>query len=421
MVIELISVGTEILLGNITNTNARYLAEECAVLGLSNYYQVTVGDNEARLSEAIVTALGRSDIVLLTGGLGPTEDDLTRETVAKVLGRELHEDSNVKQSIENCFKKMGISAPTDNNWRQAMVIDGAIVVENHNGTAPGLIVKTDEGKHIIMIPGPPEEMKMMFQESIAPYLSSMNDKVIVSKTVKICGMGESKVASVVADLIEKQTNPTIAPYAKGGEVHLRVTASGTDIRSALMSMRPIVKELRKRFGDDIYTTNENETLEKHVLDMLKRRNMTLTTAESCTGGLLAGTLINVAGASDVYNEGYITYANEAKRKILGVKKKTLKNDGAVSETCAREMAIGAAKAAGARAAISVTGIAGPGGGTEEKPVGLVYIGCYVDGKVWVERYHLNGDREKVRNLAVKRALDQLRRCLLKERRLRRVQ
>ena len=421
MVIELISVGTEILLGNITNTNARYLAEECAVLGLSNYYQVTVGDNEARLSEAIVTALGRSDIVLLTGGLGPTEDDLTRETVAKVLGRELHEDSNVKQSIENCFKKMGISAPTDNNWRQAMVIDGAIVVENHNGTAPGLIVKTDEGKHIIMIPGPPEEMKMMFQESIAPYLSSMNDKVIVSKTVKICGMGESKVASVVADLIEKQTNPTIAPYAKGGEVHLRVTASGTDIRSALMSMRPIVKELRKRFGDDIYTTNENETLEKHVLDMLKRRNMTLTTAESCTGGLLAGTLINVAGASDVYNEGYITYANEAKRKILGVKKKTLKNDGAVSETCAREMAIGAAKAAGARAAISVTGIAGPGGGTEETPVGLVYIGCYVDGKVWVERYHLNGDREKVRNLAVKRALDQLRRCLLKERRLRRVQ
>ncbi len=420
MVIELISVGTEILLGNITNTNARYLAEECAVLGLSNYYQVTVGDNETRLSEAILTALGRSDIVLLTGGLGPTEDDLTRETVAKVLGRELHEDAKVRQHIENCFKKMGIDVPTDNNWRQAKVIDGAVVVENHNGTAPGLIVKTDEGKHIIMIPGPPEEMKMMFQESIVPYLSSMNNEVIVSKTVKICGMGESKVASVVADLIEKQTNPTIAPYAKGGEVHLRVTASGPDIRTALVTMRPVIKELRKRFGEDVYTTNENETLEMHVLEMLKRRNMTLTTAESCTGGLLAGTLINVPGASDVFNEGYITYANEAKRKLLGVKKKTLKNDGAVSEACAREMAKGAAKAAGARAAISVTGIAGPGGGSEEKPVGLVYIGCYVDGKVWVERYLLNGDREKIRNLAVKRALDQLRRCLRKERRLKKV-
>jgi nicotinamide-nucleotide amidase len=185
-------------------------------------------------------------------------------------------------------------------------------------------------------------------------------------------------------------------------------------------MRPVIKELRKRFGEDVYTTNENETLEMHVLEMLKRRNMTLTTAESCTGGLLAGTLINVPGASDVFNEGYITYANEAKRKLLGVKKKTLKNDGAVSEACAREMAKGAAKAAGARAAISVTGIAGPGGGSEEKPVGLVYIGCYVDGKVWVERYLLNGDREKIRNLAVKRALDQLRRCLRKERRLKKV-
>lgn len=413
MIIELISVGTEILLGNITNTNARYLAEECAVLGLSNYYQVTVGDNEERLSDAIRTALGRADIVLLTGGLGPTEDDLTRETVAKVLGRGMHEEPKVHQQIADCFKRMGIDKPTSNNWRQAMVIDGAEVVENYNGTAPGLIVKTDDGKVVIMIPGPPEEMQMMFQKSIAPYLAGMNKHVICSKTIKICGMGESKVADVIADMIQTQTNPTIAPYAKGGEVHLRITASGSDPKEARTSMKPIVNELKKRFGDLIYTTRENETLEQHVLGLLKRRQMTLTTAESCTGGLLAGTLINVPGASDIYNEGYITYANESKHKILGVKNKTLKNDGAVSEACAKEMAKGAAKAAGARAAVAVTGIAGPGGGTEEKPVGLVYIACCIDEKVWVERYQMSGDRQKIRNITVKRALDMLRRCIKK--------
>ena len=411
MIIELISVGTEILLGNITNTNARYLAEECAVLGLSNYYQVTVGDNEERLSDAIRTALGRADIVLLTGGLGPTEDDLTRETVAKVLGRGMHEEPKVHQQIADCFKRMGIDKPTSNNWRQAMVIDGAEVVENYNGTAPGLIVKTDDGKVVIMIPGPPEEMQMMFQKSIAPYLAGMNKHVICSKTIKICGMGESKVADVIADMIQTQTNPTIAPYAKGGEVHLRITASGSDPKEARTSMKPIVDELKKRFGDLIYTTRENETLEQHVLGLLKRRQMTLTTAESCTGGLLAGTLINVPGASDIYNEGYITYANESKHKILGVKNKTLKNDGAVSEACAKEMAKGAAKAAGARAAVAVTGIAGPGGGTEEKPVGLVYIACCIDEKVWVERYQMSGDRQKIRSITVKRALDMLRRCI----------
>ena len=411
MVIELISVGTEILLGNITNTNARYLAEECAVLCLSNYYQVTVGDNEERLSDAVRTALGRSDIVLLTGGLGPTEDDLTRETVAKVLGREMHEEPKIRAKIENYFNRMGIDAPPSNNWRQTMVIDGAEIVENSNGTAPGLIVKTDDGKHIILIPGPPEEMKMMFQKSIAPYLAGMNSQIICSKTIKICGMGESKVAEVINDLIEMQTNPTIATYAKGGEVHLRITASGSDAKDARNSIKPVVKELKERFGDKIYTTRESETLEQHVLGLLKRRHMTLTTAESCTGGLLAGTLINVPGASDIYNEGYITYANESKHKILGVKKKTLKNEGAVSEACAKEMAKGAAKAAGANAAVAVTGIAGPGGGTEEKPVGLVYIACSINGKVWVEQHQLNGDRQKVRDLTVKRALDMLRRCI----------
>lgn len=411
MIIEFISVGTEILLGNITNTNARYLAEECAVLGLTNYYQVTVGDNEGRLSDAIRTALNRSDIVLLSGGLGPTEDDITRETTAKVLGREMTEAPEIHEQIQVYFEKMGAKKPSSNNWRQAMVIDGAQIVENHNGTAPGMIVPVGESKYIILMPGPPEELKMMFEESIAPFLASLNHQVICSKTVKICGMGESRVAAAVADLISSQTNPTIATYAKGGEVHLRVTARGSDAKAARKSIKPIVKELKKRFGDKVYTTRESETLEQHVVGLLKRKKMTVATAESCTGGLVASTLINVPGASEVFNEGYITYSNESKQIILGVKKKTLKKDGAVSAACAEEMAKGAAKAADAQAAISVTGIAGPDGGTEEKPVGLVYIGCYIDGEVWVESYHMNGNRQKVREISVKKALDILRRHL----------
>lgn len=252
---------------------------------------------------------------------------------------------------------------------------------------------------------------MMFEESIAPFLAGLNHQVICSKTVKICGMGESRVADAVSDLISSQTNPTIATYAKGGEVHLRITASGSDAKTARKSIKPIVKELKSRFGDKVYTTRESETLEQHVAGLLKRKKMTVATAESCTGGMVASTLINVPGASDVFNEGYITYSNEAKQKILGVKKKTLKKAGAVSEACAEEMAKGAAKAADARAAISVTGIAGPDGGTEEKPVGLVYIGCCIDEKVWVESYHMNGDRQKVREISVKKALDMLRRHL----------
>lgn len=411
MVIELISVGTEILLGNITNTNARYLAEECAVLGLSNYYQVTVGDNEERLAAAVKTALDRSDIVLLTGGLGPTEDDLTRETVAKVLGREMKEVPEIHRQIEAYFERMGAKKPPENNWRQAMVIEGAQIVENHNGTAPGMIVDAGDNKRIILMPGPPEELKMMFEESIAPYLSGLNHQVICSKTVKICGMGESRVAEAVSDLIDAQTNPTIGTYAKGGEVHLRITASGEDYKTARKSIKPIVKELKSRFGEKVYTTRESETLEQHVIGLLKRKKMTVTAAESCTGGLFASTLINVPGASEVLGESYITYSNEAKHKILGVKNKTLRNEGAVSEKCAEEMAKGAAKAANARAAVSITGIAGPDGGTDEKPVGLVYIGCYIDGRTWVKSYHMNGDRQKIREVTVKRALDMLRRCI----------
>lgn len=414
MVVELISVGTEILLGNIVNTNAAYLAEKCALLGCSLYHQTVVGDNEERMADAIRQALGRSDIVILTGGLGPTKDDLTKEVTAKVFGRKLKMDEHTRERIEGYFRKIGSRKITENNWKQAMVPEGAIVVDNDNGTAPGLIIEDREsGKAAILIPGPPGEMKPMFQKDIAPYLNRLQPEGIYSRMIKICGIGESRAETMVADLMDAQTNPTLAPYAKTGEVHFRVTAKAKSEKEAEEFMKPMIDEMYRRFGDAIYTTDEKVTLEEAVVEELKKKGMTVTTAESCTGGKLSGRLLNVAGASEVYHEGYITYANAAKEKLLGVSHETLETYGAVSARTAEEMARGAAEAAGADAALAVTGIAGPGGGTAEKPVGLVYIGCAVREKVTVREYHFTGNREKNRDYAVVRALTLLREELLK--------
>lgn len=413
MVVELISVGTEILLGNIVNTNAAYLAEKCALLGCSLYHQTVVGDNEERMEDAIRQALDRSDIVILTGGLGPTKDDLTKEVTARVFGRELYLDEHSKERIEAYFGRIGSSRITENNWKQALVPEGAIVIDNHNGTAPGLIIEDPEkGKTAILIPGPPNEMKPMFEQDIAPYLNKLQPEGIYSHMVKICGIGESRAETMVADLMDAQTNPTLAPYAKTGEVHFRVTAKAKSEEEAEELMKPMIEEMYRRFGDAVYTINEQETLEENLVALLKEKGMTLSTAESCTGGKLAGRLLNAAGASEVFNEGYITYANASKEKILGVKHETLEEFGAVSAQTAEEMARGAANAAEADAALSVTGIAGPGGGTKEKPVGLVYIGCAVNGRVTTRECHFTGNREKNRDYAVVRALTLLREELL---------
>lgn len=414
MVVELISVGTEILLGNIVNTNAAYLAEKGALLGCSLYHQTVVGDNEERMEEAIRQAIERADIVILTGGLGPTKDDLTKEVTAKVFGRKLYMDEHSKARIQDYFEKIKSKKVTENNWKQALVPEGAIVIDNLNGTAPGLILEDKErGKAAILIPGPPNEMKPMFEHDIAPYLNKKQPEGIYSQMVKVCGIGESRAETMVADLMDAQTNPTLAPYAKTGEVHFRVTARACSEEAAEKLMEPMIEEMKKRFGDAVYTTEENVTLEESVIRLLEEKKMTVTTAESCTGGKLSGRLLNVSGASGVYNEGYITYANASKEKILGVKHETLETYGAVSEQTAAEMALGAAKAAGADAALSVTGIAGPGGGTAEKPVGLVYIGCAVNGEVTVREYRFTGNREKNRDYAVARAITLLREELLK--------
>jgi nicotinamide-nucleotide amidase len=414
MIAELISVGTEILLGNIVNTNANYLAVKLAELSISNYFQVSVGDNAERLADTIKTALNRSDIVILTGGLGPTKDDLTKEVTARVLGKELVEDVHSRERIKSYFIDRNVNDITSNNWKQALVMEGCMVIDNHNGTAPGLIAESDNGKKIILLPGPPNELYPMFEENIIPYLRTLQPGVFYSEIVKICGIGESKAETMIEDMIAAQTNPTIAPYAKDGEVHLRITASATTVEEGRVLIKPIVEELGKRFKNYIYTTREEESMEDVVVKLLADNKLSLALAESCTGGLLAGRVVNVAGASSVLGEGFITYSNEAKQKYLGVEAETLKNYGAVSEETAIEMAKGAAIAAGSSASLAVTGIAGPEGGTQEKPVGLVYVACYLRGKITVQELRLKGNRQKIRNYTVIYALNLLRNCILDE-------
>ncbi len=414
MVVELISVGTEILLGNIVNTNANYLSQKCAELGISNYYQISVGDNEERLSHVIKSALSRSDVIILTGGLGPTKDDLTKEVTAKTLKKELLEDSHTKEAIQSYFARSNPNGITENNWKQALIIEGSTVVDNHNGTAPGLIVKTDEGKVVILLPGPPNELIPMFEQDIYPYLDNLQPGIFYSEMVKICGIGESKAETMITDLIDQQTNPTIAPYAKTGEVHLRVTASAASLNQAKELVKPIVDELKKRFDNNIYTINEKETLEDVVVKLLSKYHLTLSTAESCTAGLLAGRIVNVPGASTVFGEGFITYSNEAKQKYLHVESNTLEEYGAVSKETASEMALGVISTSNSNAALAITGLAGPDGGTEKKPVGLVYIACVLNGKVTVKECYFKGNRQKIRDNTVIYALNLLRNILIDE-------
>ncbi len=410
MIAELISVGTEILLGNIVNTNAAYLAEKCAALGLSCFYQSVVGDNEGRLCDTIRMALDRSDIVILSGGLGPTKDDLTKECVAKVLNRELVLDEASKERISQYFLNRGMEI-TENNWKQAYAPKGARIIENDNGTAPGLIIEDGE-KRVLLLPGPPNELVPMFEEKMVPYLKGLEKEVISSVTVKLCGIGESAAETKILDLIEGQKNPTIAPYAKTAEVHFRITARAVTEEKAQELIQPVIGKLQKRFGNDIYTLDEKVTLEEALTDFVKEKGLTIGTVESCTGGMIASRLTNVAGVSACLKNCLVTYSNKAKRKLVGVKKKTLEKYGAVSAKTAREMAQGMAKLHKCDVAIAVTGIAGPDGGSKEKPVGLVYIACHVCGVTTVKEYHFSGNRSKIRESTTANALILARKCLM---------
>ena len=407
---EIICVGTELLLGNIVNTNAAFISERISKLGISCYNQCVVGDNMERCLAQLKESSSRSDIIILSGGLGPTEDDMTKEAVAQFNKLPLVEDSESRRSIEEYFAKRN-TEPTENNWKQALLPKGAKAVPNANGTAPGIILETKNCTYILL-PGPPVELEAMFDTQIMPYLASLQSGVLFSRTVKIVGVGESRAETMIKDMIDAQTNPTIATYAKTGEVHIRVTSYASDEKEAKKLVKPVVKELKLRFGNNIYSTDEDVTLEKAVMDLLVSNSMSLCTVESCTGGLISARIVGEAGASEILKCGFVTYSNKSKRKLVGVKKSTLDKYGAVSKQVASEMAKGGAAAAKSDVCISVTGIAGPDGGTEEKPVGLVYIGCYVKGKTTVKEFRFSGNRNKIRTLSATNALILARECIL---------
>ena len=402
---EIISVGTEILLGDILNTNAQFLAKELASLGIDVYHQSVVGDNEDRLLKLFEESLNRSDIVITTGGLGPTKDDLTKEIAAKYFGQELVFNENSWQKIKLYFEKLG-KIPSINNEKQAYFPKEAIILENNNGTAPGAILKKDK-KTIILLPGPPREMKLMYEESVKPYLKNLSKEIMVSKTLKFFGIGESSLEEELMDLINQQSNPTIAPYAKESEVTLRITAKAKNYEEAMKLINPVVLEIEDRVGKYLYS-KDNKNLEDVLVEELMKNNLTISVAESCTGGMVSSTLINYPGISSVFMEGCVTYSNDAKIKSLNVKKETLDKFGAVSKETAMEMAKGIADRYKTNIGISTTGIAGPEGGSADKPVGLVYFGIYINGKLTYKRYIFNGDRQQIRLRATKTLLNDLR-------------
>lgn len=406
---EIITVGTEILLGDILNTNCRYLSRELAAMGIEMYYQITVGDNEERLLKTLEESLNRSDIVICTGGLGPTEDDITKEVCAKYFGYELELHKPSLDAMIERFKHMN-RVPTKNNEKQAYFPKEAYILKNDNGTAPGCIMEK-EGKMIVVLPGPPKEMESMFENYVKPYLSKLTDDVIESEVLRIIGVGESKIENDILDIIDSQTNPTIATYAKGYECTLRITAKAKSVEEAKELIKPISDEMKRRFGQSLYATGET-SIEEVVAKMLVENNLKIAVAESCTGGMVSASLINYPGISSVFMEGCVTYSNEAKMKSLGVKKETLDVYGAVSDNCAKEMASGVAARYNTNVGIATTGIAGPGGGTDEKPVGLVYFGIYINGKVITKKYVFNGDRQGIRERATRTILNDLRLELL---------
>ena len=406
---EIITVGTEILLGDILNTNCRYLSRELAAMGIEMYYQITVGDNEERLLKTLDESLNRSDIVICTGGLGPTEDDITKEVCAKYFGYELELHKPSLDAMIERFKHMN-RVPTKNNEKQAYFPKEAYILKNDNGTAPGCIMEK-EGKMIVVLPGPPREMESMFENYVKPYLSKLTDDVIESEVLRIIGVGESKVENDILDIIDSQTNPTIATYAKGYECTLRITAKAKSVEEAKELIKPMSDEMKRRFGQSLYATGET-SIEEVVSKMLVENNLKIAVAESCTGGMVSASLINYPGIYSVFMEGCVTYSNEAKMKSLGVKKETLDVYGAVSDKCAKEMASGVAAIYNTNIGIATTGIAGPDGGTDEKPVGLVYFGIYINGKVISKKYVFNGDRQGVRERATRTILNDLRLELL---------
>lgn len=405
---EILCVGTELLLGGTLNTNATYLSRGLAAIGVSVYHHSVVGDNPERLKNSLNLALSRADLVILTGGLGPTYDDLTKEMVAEYFHRpmELHEES--LRRITVYFERLG-RVMTDNNKKQALMPQGAVVFPNDHGTAPGLAVE-ENGKMAILLPGPPREMRPMFDEEVIPFLQKRSDVVFVSQNIHIFGMGESMVESILKPMMLESLNPTVAPYAKDGEVMLRVTASAGDEQAARAMTEPMVQKICETLGDVVYGVDIGD-LQTAAVKKLTELGLKAATAESCTGGFVSKRLTEVPGSSAVFECGVCTYANRIKEQLLGVSRETLEQYGAVSRETAAEMACGVRRLSGADIGISTTGIAGPDGGTEEKPVGLVYVGVDSDWYSDVLELRLSrgrvNERDLIRYLAASHALGQI--------------
>lgn len=405
---EILAVGTELLLGDILNTNARFLSRALASLGIDVYFQSVVGDNEARLLSAYEIAFSRAELVVVTGGLGPTDDDLTKETAAKYFGREQYLDAQILDGIRIHFEKLGMTM-TENNRKQAFVPDGAAVLPNDRGTAPGLLIE-DGGKILILLPGPPFEAEHMFTRYALPYLQEKQAFVFVSRVLRLSGIGESAAEDAIKDILRRQSNPSIAPYAKAGEMIFRITAKAENEAHAAALIAPVADQIYERLSDYIYAEGET-TLAQTAVDLLVEKGVTIALAESCTGGLLAAALTDVPGASRVFMEGAVTYSNAAKINRLGVKEETIAQYGAVSEQTAAEMAQGLTAIENVAMGLSITGVAGPGGGTEAKPVGLVYIGLCYQGVTKVKELRMAGDRQRIRMRTVMTALDLIRKEL----------
>lgn len=404
---EIIAVGTELLLGEIVNTDAPMIAQGLAELGIGVYFQTVCGDNPDRLKSVLEVAKQRADLIITTGGLGPTADDLTKETIAAAFGKGLVRDEESMARLREHFKGRTM---TKNNEKQADVPEGCTVFQNDWGTAPACAFE-GEGCLVIMLPGPPRECTPLFREKVMPFLEKRRGGALCSRYVKVFGMGESEMASRLSRQMDTWENPTAAPYAKEGECLVRITAMGKDKEEAFAMTEPAVREVRQVLGDVVYGVDV-DSLEQVVVQEMTARGLTLATAESCTGGLMGKRITDVPGASACYLGGVVSYQNEVKENLLGVRHETLIAKGAVSEDTACQMAEGVRKALGADIGISTTGVAGPGGGTPEKPVGLIYVGISTKDKTWAVRIlRPRQSRESLRRLASSTAFDLVRRHL----------
>ncbi len=413
MIAELVTTGSELLLGQIVNTNAAYMAQALNRIGVDVCFQTTVGDNRGRMKEVLAHALTRADIVITSGGLGPTRGDITKEVSAEVMGRSLALDEACADRLRNHFARLGREM-TENNLRQAMIPEGAHIFVNHAGTAPGVALERD-GKLLVNLPGPPSEMKDMFRRSLVPFLTEKYglSSVIHSRVLHTAGIGESMLETKLDDLILAQKNPTLALLIRPTGVIIRITAKAEDEAAADRLIAPVEKEIRDRLGSLIYGTDE-ETMEEIVGREMAARGITVAAAESCTGGLLTSRLTDVPGSSEFVAGSVVSYTDRVKAEVLGVSPAVLAAEGAVSWPAARQMAEGVRRVLGTDLGVSVTGFAGPGGGTEENPVGTVYIAVAGPAGVKAVMRHFRGTRKQVKFRASQAALEMLREYILND-------